>query len=91
MGMIKYHQIRQNLFEEVSLHPEVLKNLEILHYQIENNYPVEKEVISLVLTLLQLLFKMMPELFYHEINKLDYKDRLRFKKPRISYSRADGE
>ena len=54
MGMIKYHQIRQNLFEEVSLHPEVLKNLEILHYQIENNYPVEKEVITLTILVLTL-------------------------------------
>ena len=44
MGMIKYHQIRQNLFEEVSLHPEVLKGLEVLHYHVENNFPVEKEV-----------------------------------------------
>ena len=33
----------------------------------------------------------MPELFVHEINKLDLKDRERFKKPRISYTRADGE
>ena len=27
----------------------------------------------------------------HEINKLDVKDRMRFKKPRISYTRADGD
>jgi hypothetical protein len=38
-----------------------------------------------------LVFKLVPELFVHEINKLDFKDRLRFKKPRISYTRADGE
>jgi len=81
LGMIKYHQIRQNLFEEVSLHPEVLKNLEILHYHAENNFPVEKE----------LIFKMVPELFVHEINRLDSRDRERFKKPRISYTRADGD
>jgi len=52
-----------------------------LHYHVENNFPVEKE----------LVFKMVPELYTHEINKLGYKDRLRFKKPRISYARADGE
>jgi len=69
------------LFEEVSLHPEVLKDLEILHYHVENNFPIEKE----------LVFKMVPELYTHEINKLAAKDRLRFKKPRISYARADGE
>lgn len=34
---------------------------------------------------------MVPELYTHEINKLGYADRLRFKKPRISYSRADGQ
>jgi hypothetical protein len=65
----------------VSLHPEILKNLEILHYHTENNLPIEKEMV----------FKLMPELFVHEINKLDYKDQVRFKKPRISYTRADGE
>ena len=81
MGVIKYHQIRQELFEEVSLHPEVLKDLEVLHYHVENNYPVEKE----------LVFKVVPELYTHEINKLGFADRLRFKKPRISYARADGE
>lgn len=79
--MIKYHQIRQNLFEEVSLHPETLKNLEILHYHVENNFPVAKE----------LVYKVAPELFVHEINKLDARDKARFKKPRLSYTRADGE
>jgi hypothetical protein len=69
------------LFEEVSLHPETLKNLEILHYHVENNFPVEKE----------LVYKLVPELFVHEINKLGARDAARFKKPRISYTRADGE
>ena len=75
LGMIKYHQIRQELFEEVSLHPEVLKDLEVLHYHVENNFPVEKE----------LVFKVVPELYVSQINKLGEKDRLRFKKPRITY------
>lgn len=34
---------------------------------------------------------MVPELYVHEINKLDAKDQMRFKKPRISYTRADGD
>ena len=63
------------------MHPEILKGLEILHYHVENNFPVEKE----------LVFKLVPELYTHEINKLGAKDRLRFKKPRITYARADGE
>ena len=58
-----------------------MKGLEILHYHTENNLPIEKE----------LVFKLVPELFVHEINKLGHKDRTRFKKPRISYTRADGE
>jgi len=58
-----------------------MKGLEILHYHTENNLPIEKE----------LVFKLVPELFVHEINKLGHKDRNRFKKPRISYTRADGE
>lgn len=58
-----------------------MKDLEILHYHVENNFPIEKE----------LVFKLVPELFVHEINKLAARDRKRFKKPRISYARADGE
>ena len=38
-----------------------------------------------------MVYKLVPELFSHEINKLGYADRKRFKKPRISYARADGE
>jgi hypothetical protein len=63
------------------MHPEVLKDLEVLHYHVENNLPVEKD----------LAYKLVPELFVHEINKLGARDRLRFKKPRLSYARADGE
>jgi hypothetical protein len=33
----------------------------------------------------------VPELFVHEINKLDWEDRKRFEKPRLKYSRADGD
>ena len=81
LGMLKYHQIRQELFEEVSLHPEILREFEELHFHVENNFPIEKE----------LVFKLVPELFRSEINKLSARDRLRFKKPRISFVRADGE
>ena len=38
-----------------------------------------------------MVFKLVPELYVHEINKLGAADRERFKKPRISYTRADGE
>jgi len=65
LGTIKYHQIGHALFEEKSLHPEVMKGLEILHYHVENNLPIEKE----------LVFKLVPELFVHQINRLGFKDR----------------
>jgi hypothetical protein len=52
----------------VSLHPEVQRGIEILHFHAENNLPIEKE----------LVYKLVPELFVHEINKLDVKDRMRF-------------
>jgi hypothetical protein len=68
------------MFEETSYHPEILKGLEVLHYHVEHNLPVEKE----------LVFKMVPELFVHEINKLGAKDRQRFKAKRVSFARADG-
>jgi hypothetical protein len=37
------------------------------------------------------VFKLVPELFMHEINKLDFEDRKRFEKPKITFARADGE
>jgi hypothetical protein len=81
LGIIKYHQIKQEMFEEVSYHPEILKGFEILHYHVEHNLPIEKE----------LVFKLVPELFVHEINKLGAVDRARFKPKRVAYQRADGE
>jgi len=37
-----------------------------------------------------MLYTLMPELYVHQINKLGAHDKARFKKPRISYTRADG-
>ena len=34
---------------------------------------------------------MVPELFVHEINKLDWEDRQRFERDKIGFQRADGE
>ena len=45
--------MRHALFEEVSLHPEVMKGLEILHYHVENNMPIEKEMV----------YTLVPELY----------------------------
>ena len=81
LGVIKYHQIKHAVFDEIHYHPEVLKGLEVLHYNVEHNLPVEKE----------LLFRLVPELYVHEINKLDYEDRKKFEKPKLAFQRADGE
>ena len=55
LGVIRHHQIRHALFEEITLHPEVIKGLEILHYHVENNIPIEKEMV----------YKLVPELYTH--------------------------
>ena len=34
---------------------------------------------------------MVPELYVHEINKLEHKERQRFKRTRLQFVRADGE
>ena len=34
---------------------------------------------------------MVPELFVHEINKLDWEDRKKFEKPKLAFRRADGD
>ena len=38
-----------------------------------------------------MLFRLVPELFVHEINKLDERDKLMFKKREIGFKRADGD
>ena len=52
-----------------------------MHYHVEHNLPVAKE----------LVYDLVPELFVHEINKLDYDDRKRFEKPKLTFTRADGD
>ena len=52
-----------------------------MHYHVEHNIPIDKEQV----------YKLVPELFVHEINKLDWEDRKRFEKPRLTYTRADGD
>jgi hypothetical protein len=52
-----------------------------LHYHVEHNIPIQKE----------LIYKLVPELFVHEINKLDWEDRKKFEKPKLSFKRADGD
>jgi len=80
LGVIKYHQINHNLFEDSRLHPETQKQLERLHYLIEHNLPIEKEM----------LFKLVPEVFQHEINRLQEEDRMLFEMEKNKYLRADG-
>lgn len=80
LGVIKYHQINHNFFEDSKLHPESQKKLEELHYKVEHNLPVTKE----------LLFQMVPELFRFEINKLQVKDRLMYKTDTKAFAQADG-
>jgi hypothetical protein len=58
-----------------------LKGLEVLHYHVEHNIPIDKEIV----------YKLVPELFVREINRLDWQDRKKFEKPKISFKRADGD
>lgn len=45
LGVIRYHQFQELLFDEMAYHPETKKMLEELHFQVEHNLPVKKEVI----------------------------------------------
>lgn len=62
--------------------------LEILHFQVENNLPVKKEV-SLIN--FQLLFKTVPELYFNEINKLAPDLRELYPKPQIGFYPVEGK
>jgi len=80
LGVVKYHQINHNLFEDSRLHPETQKQLERLHYLIEHNLPIEKEM----------LYRLVPEVFQHEINRLQEEDKMLFEMEKNKYLRADG-
>jgi hypothetical protein len=49
------------------MHPEVKKNIEVLHYHLEHNLPVKRI----------LLYEVVPELFQQEIDELDEYERER--------------
>lgn len=68
LGMLKYHQLQHNLFDDVKYHPETLLMFEELNYKVENNLPVKKEA----------LFKLVPELFLVEINKMGYEAKKKY-------------
>jgi len=45
LGIIKYRQITNNLFDDINLHPIVKKELEEIHYALDHNLPCSKELL----------------------------------------------
>jgi hypothetical protein len=57
------------------IHPETQKAIETVHYHVEHNLPIKRE----------LLFEVMPELFETEMEQLDKieREKILSKKPKL--------
>jgi hypothetical protein len=67
MNMLHYYEFQERHLAGLYLNPETKKAIEIVHYHVQNNLPVKRE----------LLWEVLPELFEQEINELEeYKRNL---------------
>jgi hypothetical protein len=57
------------------IHPETIKSIETVHYHVEHNLPIRRE----------LLFEVTPELFDNELEELEESERKKIlaKRPRL--------
>jgi len=75
LNAIAYYEFQMRNLQGVEMHPETMKSLEIVHYHVEHNLPVRRE----------LLYEVVPELFESEIGELSQYERERIlaKRPRL--------
>jgi hypothetical protein len=64
--MITYYEFMYRNLTGMLMHPEVKKRIELVHYKVEHNLPVKR----------QLLYEVVPELFEDDIKKLPQEDQL---------------
>jgi hypothetical protein len=75
LNAITYYEFQSRNMQGVVLHPETMKSMEIVHYHVEHNLPVRRE----------LIYEVVPELFETELGELDQYERERIlaKRPRL--------
>ncbi|EGR33783.1 hypothetical protein IMG5_038290, partial [Ichthyophthirius multifiliis] len=75
INQLTYYEYMSRTLHGFVMHPETQKAIEKVHYDIEQNIPVRRE----------LLFEVCPELFEAEIDQLDKisKDRILSRRPRL--------
>ena len=67
LNLIQYYEFQQRHIAGVFLNPETQKSMEIVHYHVQNNLPIKRE----------LIYEAVPELFEQEIGELEeYKRKL---------------
>jgi len=75
LNALTYYEFQSRNLPGVALNPESMKSMEIVHYHVEHNLPVRRE----------LLYEVVPELFEVELGELDQYERERIlaKRPRL--------
>ena len=63
LNAITYYEFQNRNLQGVSLHPETMKSLEIVHYHVEHNLPVRREVISCLVSIYDIFFSCFMKLF----------------------------
>lgn len=79
LNQIAYFEFQYRNMAGVVMHPESIRDIEIVHYHVENNLPIRRE----------LLFEVCPDLFETEIGQLDKyeQQRIRSRRPEIMYNK----
>mmetsp|Transcript_28401 Transcript_28401/g.32841 ORF Transcript_28401/g.32841 Transcript_28401/m.32841 type:complete len:593 (+) Transcript_28401:24-1802(+) len=80
LNSITYYEFQLRNVEGLTMNPDAMKAIETVHYHVEHNLPVRRE----------LLYEVMPELFDTELGELDQyqRERILSKRPRLISSQT---
>ncbi|EAS02419.1 hypothetical protein TTHERM_00727790 (macronuclear) [Tetrahymena thermophila SB210] len=75
LNQIAYYEFQSRNLQGFNLHPETMKAIEKIHYDVDHNIPVKRE----------LLFEVCPELFEAELETMEKieRDKILAKRPRL--------
>jgi hypothetical protein len=77
LNNLKYYEFKEKFEHAAFVHPESKKSMEELHYLVEHNLPVRKE----------LLYETCPDIFEYDMIQLDQieRERLLARSPKMIY------
>ncbi|KRX09563.1 hypothetical protein PPERSA_12306 [Pseudocohnilembus persalinus] len=81
LNQVAYYEFQHRNLSGCIIHPETIKAIETIHYHVEHNLPVRRE----------LLYEVLPEFFEAEIEQLDKieQEKIYSKRPRLDSNQTD--